>query len=175
MIKTNASAGNNGASVTWRDDADSFENFIIACTRVNDRVSPIVCLEEISRDTCLLLHPECPATRRELDSLLSSMTCLIAAALRFQDCILFTRSIKTAFDVYMTGFDDRGIRKSIALSAELIHQFCGSNLRNVLLLLVPLPFASGTGLRCGTWHCRWSRTRARSRVGKNRIGCVTAF
>lgn len=99
---------NKATRLTWAAGADVFEDLLISHLRENDKVSVITALDEMSRDAALLLASADGSAGKKTFQLLDMLALLTAACVRFQEQILFEACVKTAFTIYMSGFDERG-------------------------------------------------------------------
>src|SRR4051812_34647450 len=110
--ENNSSARNQETNQTtrlmWAAGADVFEDLLISHLRANDKISAITALDEMSRDAAHLLASADESTGEKTLQLLDSLTLTTAASVRFQEQLLFEACVKTAFTIYMSGFDERG-------------------------------------------------------------------
>lgn len=99
-------------SPSWRTDAEVFRDSLTSFFRAGDKADVIILLDEMSRDAVGLLSSEGEEAGREVGTLLDRLACTAAAAVRFGERQLFESSVRTAFTVYMSGFDEDGGQRS---------------------------------------------------------------
>jgi hypothetical protein len=92
----------------WRAEADSFASTLVESIRAGDTASIIVLLDCISREAVSVLSSEDEGAPEELGTMLDRLVCVIATAIRFRQPLLLDVAVKTAFGVYMSGFDESG-------------------------------------------------------------------
>jgi len=99
---------NQSTSLTWAAGAEVFEDLLIHRLRANDKISAIVALDEMSCDAARLLASGDENAEEKTFHLLDMLALATAASVRFQEWFLFERCIRTAFTIFMSGFDEQG-------------------------------------------------------------------
>ncbi len=102
----------------WGVDAEVYEASLIGHLRADDKVSVVIILDEMSRDAVRLLSSDDENAQKELVRLLDNLTLTAAAAVRFRERSLFEACVETAFNTYMSGFDERGGMRNTRASVQ---------------------------------------------------------
>lgn len=99
---------NQAPRLMWATGAEVFEDLLIRHLCANDKISAIMALDEMSRDAaCLLASGNANAEENTLQ-LLNMLALTTATSVRFQERLLFEACVRTAFSIFMSGFDERG-------------------------------------------------------------------
>jgi hypothetical protein len=99
--------GTPASDLTWRLEADAFNDALVDLLRGGDNVSPKVVVDEIARDLIAMI-PTCePGQRGEVEAMLNRLASLGTAALRFRKPDLFDPIVLTYLNIYLSGFDEQ--------------------------------------------------------------------
>jgi hypothetical protein len=96
--------------LTWKLDEEVFDSTLVELLRGGDTVSPRVVVDEITCDLIALLRDYRREQAGEVETMLDRLTSLGSAFLRFDLPKLFDTFVRAAFNIYFSGFSEKGNR-----------------------------------------------------------------